>query len=172
VIASFSPDGRKARLSTQSDGLRIADLDEQGGLVDDRPVPEGYERGPGMWSPDSRWIIDTGRFSGDDSVGVDVEYVALDTETDAVVVVTDPDGEPAPWFGTTIWIDDTRILARSRPQDPVFIFDVSTRESRWVEIEVDRQARFIAYLDDWIYLSRSDDLTNLWLITFDEPVSE
>jgi serine/threonine protein kinase/WD40 repeat protein len=172
VSVSFSPDGTKARLATRDSGLRIADLDDEGGLVEERPVTEALERGPGTWSPDGRWIIELARRSSVMMEGADVYCVALDTETDAVVVVTDPDGAAAPWFATLSWIDESRLLVRARAQDPAFIFDVSTGESRWTELTVDREVRFITYLDGLLYLLRSDDVTNLWLVSLDETAWE
>ena len=161
VLHSISPDGTKAALGgmQNSKSTTIANLGVDGSLTDARSTPEGF--GGGRWSPDGRWISGTM-----DSPDGPPDFALLDTETDTVVVVLQPDGKQAIFFTTAAWIDTTRILARSGEDEQEFVFDTVSGESRWVEDAPEDLGDFIAFLaDSWLYTRRSVESSNLWLVT-------
>ncbi len=154
---AISPDGARAMIN-KGGSAQIATLGMDGSLTDARPTPLGF-RGTD-WSPDGR------RVSGtlEDSDGPP-NFALLDTETDTVIVVRQPDGSTATVFTTSAWIDATRILARSFDDAQEFVFDAVSGESRWVEGAPEDLGSFITFrADGWLYTRRSVESSNLWLV--------
>jgi len=165
---SISPDETRAVLppTQNSKSGRIVSLGVDGSLTDARLMPEGF--GGGRWSPDSRWLSGTM-----DSPDGPPDFALLDTETDTVVVVRKPDGERGAWFTTSVWIDATRILARSSEDEQEFVVDTVSGESRWAEDAPEDLGEFITFHPDgWLYTRGSVDSSNLWLVTLDMPGGE
>jgi len=166
---SLSPDATKIMFARPGgESAQIANLGDDGSVTDVRAAPEGFYSDPGMWSPDNRWVSGTMK-----SPDGPPNCALLDTETDTVVLARKPDGDLGSWTTTLTWIDATRVLARSRVAEQAFVFDVATGESRWVEGSPENPERFIAFhTDGWLYTQRSDESSNLWLITLEEPGDE
>ena len=167
---AISPDGAKVLLlSGKLNSSRIANLGVDGAVTDARPTPEGFFGNPGKWSPDGRWVSGTM-----ESADGPPNCALLDTESDTVVLARQPDGEAGSMFTTLVWIDFTRILARSFGGSQEFVFDVVSGESRWVDNAPEDLGGFIAYHTDggWLYTHRSDESSNLWLVTLEVPGDE
>jgi hypothetical protein len=167
TLPAISPDGTKMSFTpAKGESSRIARLRDDGSVTDVRAAPEGFYGGPCEWSPDNRWA--SGTMNSPDGPP---KCAVLDTETDTVVIVRKPDGDPAGWTSNLAWIDATRILARSDRQ--VFVFDVVSGESRLVADVPDATGAFIAFhTDGWLYIKQNEELSNLWLVTLDGPGNE
>ncbi len=163
---SVSPDGTKVMFPMQdTESARIAKLGGDGSVTEIHPTPAGFFAVSGQWSPDNRWV--SGVINSPDGPS---GCAALDTEADTVIVVRNPDGLPASRFHTLVWIDATRLLCRSAGEEQVFVFDISSGESRWVEDVPADLGNFITLrTDGWLYTHRNEDTSNLWLITLEGP---
>jgi serine/threonine protein kinase/sugar lactone lactonase YvrE len=168
---SISPDGTKIAVSLMDEAAgRIADLGEDGAVTNVRASPAGFYVGAQPWSPDSRRMGGL-RASPDGPPNAAV----LDTDTESVVTIRKPDGEPAGWTTNLVWIDTTRVLVRARGRnEQPFVFDVVSGESRWVEDSPREDPGGLITLrsDGWLYLRRLEESSNLWLVTLDVPGAE
>ncbi len=162
--ASVSPDGTKILFEDRNVGsAQIATLGDDGTVIQIRPTPTDFSPGgnAGRWSSDNRWV--SGNMTSPDGPS---SSAVLDTEANTAVAVRKPDGARAGIFNTLTWIDATRLLFRSAGEEKVFVFDVATGESRWVEgVPADLGDFITLRTDGWLYTSREDDSSNLWLIT-------
>jgi Tol biopolymer transport system component/predicted Ser/Thr protein kinase len=165
---ALSPDGTRIALRADDGSIWIVALADDGSVLDARVAPDSFSfAASAWWSPDDR------RICGMASTDEGPVCAVLDTETDTIVPVRNPDGEPSPWWSTMIWIDATRILARSRITEPAFVFDVGSGESRWAEDSPAERGAYVAFhADGWLYVQRSEDSSNLWLVTLAGPGDE
>ncbi len=159
-----SPDGTKIVFMRSNDRLQFASLADDGSIGDSQPAPAGFAiADSGDWSPDSRRFVGVQQNPGGTPTGV-----VLDTQADAMFPIRKPDGNTVPYSTFMKWLDSTRLLAQDGDAESAFVFDIETNESRWVPDTPTGLGRYISYRPDgWLYFLRSEETSNLWLITLD-----
>ena len=162
----FSPDGTKLVVGGAIDGetgrLGLFKVGPDGSFELERRLDEAllFARG---WSPDGRRVY--GRAQG-------LGLVAYDLSTDDLVPIRNPDGESASGLLDAVWLDPSRIMTWQFASRRIFVFDIGTGESRWVENVDESWVDLHGLIDgDTLYYSYREADADLWLVTLGETAA-